>query len=94
MLWALGKDYEGMEQYSLADSFYGKSLDVYRQIGNRYSQAILWRAIGDIRVKLNQMQEAQQAYAAACEFYRAIGLEESAKECEEINQKLSHVPSE
>ncbi|GAB1539497.1 hypothetical protein NUACC21_21640 [Scytonema sp. NUACC21] len=65
--------FELKKQVKLADDYYQRALEIYRQIGDRLGEANTLIAIGDVLQFLDRRDEALERYEQALDFYRQIG---------------------
>jgi tetratricopeptide (TPR) repeat protein len=61
-----------------------------RQVENGYGLASSWRALGEVYLRAGKVEEARSAFSRAIEIYRAIKLDDRAKELE---NRLYALPS-
>ncbi|MEO1095211.1 MAG: tetratricopeptide repeat protein, partial [Cyanobacteria bacterium J06638_28] len=85
----LGETYFYLGEYATAIEEFQTALPIFEHTGDRYSQAMTWRNLGDAQMRQGQSWEARIAYETARDLYRQAGLDEQAAACEQAIKNLS-----
>ncbi|MDZ8096577.1 MAG: tetratricopeptide repeat protein, partial [Nostoc sp. DedQUE05] len=72
-----------------AIEFHQQSLEIKREIGDRYGEAIAWFNLGEALENLNRESDALGAYRNARELCQAMGLDANLQDCNNAIERLS-----
>jgi tetratricopeptide (TPR) repeat protein len=88
-LTSLGNAYYSLGHYQRAIEFHQQSLDIAREIGDLFGEAIAWFNLGLALENLNRKSDALGAYHNARELFQRMELDANVQNCNNAIERVS-----